>query len=388
MRYMITPTILSLSLLTVMSSAAVSPALAKIALAFPEASTTAIKMILTAPAIFIIIFSIVSGWLSSKCSIRTILSLGLIIYLIGGVGGGFANSIECLLIFRALLGVGVGLVAPLSTGLISEFYTGDEQAKVMGYSTAASNLGGIIATLAAGVLATISWRFSFGVYLLGLVVLVLVLLFVPEPKNKTATSDNRVKLPGSVYGWGLCAFFFMIAFYAAPMNMAFFIDQEKIGGAAVAGFAISLMTGTGCIGGLLFGRIKRVTVTFLPALLLGLMAAGYFILGQATNLMQVFSATAILGLGIGLSLPTIFIGAVKAGGEGRGVQTMAVISSLTYLGQFMCPIVFGMIGNVFGNTTNRFVFNLIAVCFIVLLFAVLANKILVKTYRLKSIYEL
>ena len=374
MNSMLKPTILSLSLLTVMSGAAVAPGLAKIALALPDASPTLIKLILTVPAIFIIIFSLVSGWLSHRFTKRNILCVGLVIYLIGGAGGGFANSIEILLMFRALLGVGVGLIAPLSTGLIADFYTGDNRAKLMGYSTAASSLGGIVATLSSGVLAAISWRFSFGVYLLGLVVILLVLVFLPEPKDYKETKGDSGKIPISVYGWGVCAFLFMLAFYAAPMNLALFIEEEQIGGSAIAGLAISLMTGTGFIGGLLFGRIKKITATFLPALLLILMGTGYFILSQASSLPQVLVATAIIGLSLGWSLPTIFIGATKAGGDGRGVQTMAVISSLAYFGQFMSPVVLGLIGNIFGNTSIRFVFQFLAICFMALLFTVLAKK--------------
>lgn len=58
---------------------------------------------------------------------------------------------------------------------------------------------------------------------------------------------------------------------------------------------------------------------------------------------------------------------------------MVVISSLAFLGQFMCPIVFEIIGNVFNNLSIRFAFNLIAVCFIVLLFALFAKKLPIKS---------
>lgn len=315
---MIKPTILSLSLLTIMSGAAVGPALANIATAFPDASPTSIKLILTVPAIFIIIFSFISGWLSIRFSKRYILIFGLIIYLIGGLGGGLTNSIEYLLVFRALLGVGVGLIVPLSTGLIADFYAGDKRAKLMGYSTASSNLGGIVFTLVSGILATLSWRFSFGIYLLGLIVLVLVLVFLPEPSKTKETEINRRKLPVAVYGWGICAFLFMLSFYAVPMNLAIFMEEQGIGGSALAGLAISLITFTGFLAGLLFGRIRKVTATFLPSLVFAVMAAGYFILSQASSLVHVLPATAIIGLGLGWGLPTIYVGATKAGDGRRG----------------------------------------------------------------------
>lgn len=376
MNLMIKPTILSLSLLTVMSGAAIAPGLAKIAMAFPESSPTAIKFILTVPAIFIIIFSMLSGWLCTKVTKRKVLLLGLLIYLIGGVGGGITNSIGSLLVFRGLLGVGVGLIAPLSTGLVADFYYGDERARLMGYSTAASSLGGIISTLAAGFLAAISWRFPFGVYLLGLLVMFLVFVFLPEPAKKQENSGSRPKLPASVYGWGAAAFFFMLAFYAAPMNLAIFMEEKGIGGSAVAGLAISLLTGTGFLGGLVFGRVKKATASFLPSLLFTLMAVGYFTLSQSTSLVHVLLATSTIGLALGWSLPTIFVGATNAGGDGRGVQTMAVVSCLAYLGQFMSPVVFGIIENIFGDSSIRFVFYVIAICFTVLLLGVMSKSFL------------
>ena len=384
MSRMITPTILSLSLLTVMSGAAIAPGLAKIAMAFPDSSPTSIKLILTVPAIFIIIFSMVSGWLCTRLSKRKVLFLGLSMYLIGGAGGGLTNSIGNLLLFRGLLGVGVGLIAPLSTGLIADFYSGDVRAKLMGYSTAASSLGGIIATLAAGFLAAVSWRFPFGVYLLGLFVMLLVFVFLPESSQKQENTSIDSKLPASVYGWGACAFFFMLAFYAAPMNLAIFIEEIGIGGSAVAGLAISLITGTGFLGGLVFGRVKKSTASFLPSLLFALMAVGYFILSQSTNLAHVLLATATIGLGLGWSLPTIFVGATNAGGDGRGVQTMAVVSSLAYFGQFMSPVVFGVVGNIFGDSSIQFVFHVIAICFTILLLGVLLKRLLRMSDLLKS----
>src|SRR5699024_3306435 len=83
---MLKPTIISISMATVMAGAAISPALGLIAEAFPEASSMTIKLILTAPSIMIIPFSFLSSYLTSKLTKRTIIMIGLLIYLIGGIG--------------------------------------------------------------------------------------------------------------------------------------------------------------------------------------------------------------------------------------------------------------------------------------------------------------
>lgn len=257
MSKMLKPTILSLSLLTVMSGAAVAPALARISAAFPMTHPTSIKLILTLPAVFIIIFSLLSGRLIDYMSKRRLLIFGLVIYLVGGVSGGFADRFEFLLVARALLGIGVGLIMPLSTGLIADFYTGEERGKLMGYSTAASNFGGIIATLSSGLLAAYSWRYSFGVYGASLVVLLLVLFFLPIPKAQSRRERKKSALPKAVYGWAACAFLLMLAFYAIPVNLAIFLERNSLGGASSAGVAIAVVTASGFLAGLSFASVKK-----------------------------------------------------------------------------------------------------------------------------------
>ena len=83
---------------------------------------------------------------------------------------------------RAFVGIGVGIIMPLSTGLLSFYFPPERQAKLMGYSSAMNQMGGVVATLLAGVLANISWRLSFLVYLTGFFSIVLCVIFVPNDK--------------------------------------------------------------------------------------------------------------------------------------------------------------------------------------------------------------
>src|SRR5699024_12087171 len=108
--------------------------------------------------------------------------IGLVIYIISGVGAQFTTNIETLLGFRFLLGAGVGLVMPLSFTLISDYFQGREQVKMMGYNTAFSNFGGIVTMLLAGYLAAINWRMPFNVYWLGLIIFLLVFFFLATDK--------------------------------------------------------------------------------------------------------------------------------------------------------------------------------------------------------------
>lgn len=374
MTKMLKPALLSLSLLTVMSGAAVSPALARIAAAFPDVGATSIKLILTTPAVFIIVFSLLSGRLCARFSKRGVLSVGLVIYLIGGLGGGAAPSFELLLVSRAVLGVGVGLMMPLATGLIADFFGGEERARMLGFSTAASNLGGIIATLMAGVLAASSWRYSFGVYGLGAPVLILVLAFLPEPERKDAEARQRRKLPRTVYAWGFGVFAVMVAFYALPINLAIFLEQNNLGGASVAGVAASVLTGTGFVAGLAFARVRAFARSLFPALLPALFALGYLLLSRAADLPQALLGVGFVGLGVGWAMPALFNGATRAGGEGTGVPVMALMTSLVFTGQFLSPVILGSLSDAFGGGSTRFTFAMIAAAAGVPLLVLLARR--------------
>ncbi len=135
--------ILSLSLLTIMAGAAVAPGLAAIAEYFPpQTSDTLIKLILTLPSLVIIPVSFSVGRLTGLFSKKTLLISGLVLYAIGGVGGGLVSSIEMLLLCRGLLGVAVGIIMPLSTGLIADLFKTEEHAQLLGLASSFSFLGG------------------------------------------------------------------------------------------------------------------------------------------------------------------------------------------------------------------------------------------------------
>ena len=178
-RWKLTTAILSLSLLTVMAGAAVAPALNLIRDYFADANTGLVQMIISLPALFIALTSFLFRPLCKRFRARTLVLIGLILYTVGGCLAGAFSSIFLVLVFRAVVGIGVGIIMPLSTGLISFYFTKDKQAPLMGMSSAMNMMGGVVATLIAGALAMFSWRLAFLVYLMGLISIVLCLIWMP-----------------------------------------------------------------------------------------------------------------------------------------------------------------------------------------------------------------
>lgn len=350
------PAILSLSFLSVLSGAAVSPALGEIQLAFPSASELAIQMILTLPPLLVIPVSILTGRLTLRFRRRQLLAVGLVLYILGGLSGGFANSMLVLLVTRALLGIGNGIVAPLSLSLIADFYEGEERASTMGLSSAMATLSGIVMPLISGWLAVYNWRFAFATYLVSLPVALLVALFLPEPAPNGNTRHSSQKLPTSVYGLGVLTFLLMVVFFLLPTRAALFLQETGIGNSAQSGIVIAAMNLSAFLIGLRFGALRNRLKHFTHLLGLLALASGLGLLVLAQNLILVMVAMFIAGLGIGTLMPTIFVETSNRVPSTLNAPALGVINSALYLGQFASPLVFSALASLFHAPDVRFRF--------------------------------
>lgn len=364
---MLKPTIISISMATVMAGAAISPALGLIAKAFPEASPTMIKLILTAPSIMIIPFSFLSSFLTFKLTKRMIILLGLIIYMIGGIGPQFVPTIELLLALRLLLGAGVGLLMPLSMSLINDYFTGKERTKMMGYNSAFSNFGGIVTILFAGWLATFGWRTPFNVYFLGLVIFILIFFFLPKGNIQTAQQHKKKsKLPLAVYGYALAMGGIMLAYYSIATNIALYLEQNHLGGATLAGTVISFTTVGGMITSLFLVHIELTFKKFvIPVMLFG-MGMAFLMLTFTNSVPLVIISVCLTGFGQGSLFPIIVLKALDCVPLHQSDQAVAWTSSFTFLGQFLSPIVLDGISKIAGQSAIRFQYGILAVAILII----------------------
>jgi MFS family permease len=124
----VTATILSMSLLTVMAGAAIAPALGIIKAHFSSAPAMLVQFIVSMPALLIIVTNLFFLPLSRILLTRTIAATGLLLYVVAGAGCFFVDDIYVLLLLRAILGISVGLIMPLSTGLLAFYFPPEEQA--------------------------------------------------------------------------------------------------------------------------------------------------------------------------------------------------------------------------------------------------------------------
>lgn len=342
-------TVLSLSLLTVMAGAAVAPALGVIEQHFAGDNKLLIQMIISIPAIFIVFTNMAFPKLCKHIKSKTLVLAGLLLYTIGGCAAGLFSSIYAVLAARALVGVGVGIVMPMSTGLLAFYFAAEEQQKYMGYSSAMNQMGGVIATLLSGLLAGISWRASFLVYLMGLLSIVLCLIFLPNHRiqsEESHVSENAFK---EYSPFVVAMFLLMVTFFIYPSNFAM---ETLAAGVIPQGLISVVMAGMDFVaffGGLLFvqvvKRMKDKTRLVAPALFL----AGYILLVFPGGWVGTLAGSVCIGFANGLGVPFIISTASRKAGKAAATTVMPLISMALYLAQFLTPVIMSGVRAGFGS---------------------------------------
>ena len=332
----VTSTILSMSLLTVMAGAAIAPALGIIKQHFADAPDIFIQLIVSIPALFIILTNLFFMPISQRMRTRTIALTGLLLYIVAGAGCFFINDIYLLLGMRAILGISVGLIMPLSTGLLAYYYPPEEQARLMGLSAAMNQMGGVVATFLAGMLAGIGWNYAFLVYLLGLIAMILVAAFLPN-ERLAGRGGLSLKLLRSFHPSVVGMFLVMILFFIYPTNFAL-----TASGALNEMGVTLVMVGLDVVAflaGLVFGAMmKRFAAQMKYVAPLGFMA-GYLCLAAGNGLIWLLLGSALVGIANGIGVPYLnTIGSVKAGKE-AATTVMPLLSAALYLGQFLSPLI-------------------------------------------------
>lgn len=302
-----TASILSLFLVS-MGVTIVTPAMATLAQHFEGKD---VSWISTLPTLFVVIATFAAGSVMGKrVKYRTLAIIASLLYLVGGCGPAFFDNYTGTLVCRAILGLGLGLMAPLGNALIIGLYDGQKQASMLGYGTLFMNAGGIIMQLLGGSLAEIGWNYTFFGHAFSLIGLIMA-IFLPEPEvpvvSKEAVAKGaKEKVSGTVWGIAVLFCLFNVLNFPIMMNISVLFEVRDAGGAAAAATSLSLYTVAGCVAGFLFGKIFQAAQRWC-------LTIGYALCGTGALLVYVGGSAAVmtiglmmLGFGFSIIMPTFF----------------------------------------------------------------------------------
>ena len=102
------------------------------------------------------------GKLADLFGRKPLFLFGVAVFLIGSAASGAAQSMEQLVIFRAIQGLGAGAVLPLVLTIIGDIFALEERAKVQGLFSGVWGISSIIGPAVGGLIVDhLSWRWVF-----------------------------------------------------------------------------------------------------------------------------------------------------------------------------------------------------------------------------------
>ena len=280
-----------------------------------------------------------------------------------------------LIAVSALLGIGSGLIVPLSTGLISRFFVGAYRTKQFGLSSAITNVTLVLATILTGYLAEVNWHLPFLVYLFPLISIILSFYLKknidPLPvhatvseKDKTVTADPafgklgiQVKHLMQIMGfYGLATYLVIIVSFNLPFLMKEYHFTSGNSGIMISLFFLAIMA-----PGFILNQIVD---------LLGKKTKFYCLLSIALGMLLILISRTewLIGLGCiftgfayGVIQPIAYDKTTRTAIPSKVTLALAFVMAMNYLAILLCPFIINVFKDMLHIETQQFafIFNMI-----------------------------
>ncbi len=379
----------SVSALTSLPGLAVSPISEKLLTVFPTATDLEIQMLTTLPSLLIIPFILLAGFITEKVGYIKLLNTGLWLYLLSGALYFFCTSMAQLIVVSALLGIGAGIIIPLSTSLVSKFFYGAQRTKQYGYVSALTNVTLVVATAVTGFLADIQWRLPFVVYLLPLISIFLVpsireseksVSIKDDVKKSTAVAgdvDYRRLVKYMLY-YLLITYLVMVVSINLPFLLGKYGYDSGVSGIVTSIFFIAMM-----LPGLFINRIITVLRSYILVFSLLLIALGLVDVYFNKSLLFIILGCVATGVGYGIAQPYIYDVTASLAPPRKTPFALALLMTMNYVAILISPFVVEWMQELFGNKSERFPFVLNSVIGLLALVFLFARGLWLK-YNVKN----
>ena len=359
-------TIWSVSALTSLPGLAVSPISDDLLRVFPGSTELDIQMLTTLPSLLIIPFILFAGYMIEKVGYMRLLVIGLWMFLVCGALYFVCGSMGELIAVSALLGVGAGIIVPLSTVLVSKFFTGEERTRQFGYVSAITNIALVVATALTGWLADIQWRLPFVVYLLPIVSIALLPALRRDAGSAGETHDTSVHASEGPFSYTVLIKYMLYYLFITFLVMAVSIYLPFLLGnngydSGVSGIVTSIFFLAMMAPGLFINRIVELlkhNILLWALLLIGLGLLDVYLDGSLASM--IFGCVAA-GFGYGMAQPYIYDKVSSEVPASKVSVSLALVMTMNYVAIVISPFVIEFLLRFFGKGGNAQPFLLNAV---------------------------
>ncbi|TGD17470.1 DHA2 family efflux MFS transporter permease subunit [Levilactobacillus suantsaiihabitans] len=182
------------------------------------------------------------GKLADTVGRKSVFLVGLFIFVLGSTLSGMSHSMETLIAWRALQGIGAGAIMPVSFTILADIYPVEQRARVMGLNGSAWGIAAVVAPLLGGfIVDQLSWHWIFFINIpIGIITIALIWFFLNETTERKAFTMDwfgslwlsvgllAMMLTFQLLGEGqINVLWVIIGFVVAIVAFALFIRQEK-----------------------------------------------------------------------------------------------------------------------------------------------------------------
>ncbi|HET6301283.1 MFS transporter [Microbacterium sp.] len=346
------------SCMPVLGSVLITPVLPQLSEHFAgvPGAEVLVPMIVAIPALVIAIFAPFAGQIVDRLGRKTLLIITMFAYALAGTAPAWLEDLNAILFSRVLVGVCEAAIMTVCTTLIVDyFHEPKRRNKYLGLQTVTTTLAATVFIALGGALGVSGWHTPFWVYAISIAIAVPMIFALWEPKGdptdthvaqgvKVRTPWRRIWVRLLVSVFGGFSFYVLIieASYLVVGTGVAATDTGIIGAvAAVASLATA-------IGGISFTRMGKLPHSVLLPLAFGLQAVGMLVIWFVPGLVGIIVGAIIASYGSGLLLPSLLTWVVAPTAfEERGRVT-GWWTAAFYLGQFLTPILMGILGGVTG----------------------------------------
>ena len=303
------------------------------------------KLILTLPALFVMIVAPLSGILLDKFGKLKFLIPSMFVWSISGASAIFWDNIYWILFTRAIFGIATAFVMTSASALVANYYTGKERGAALGLQGFATACGSALFMCIGGFLATYNWRYPFLVYAIGifLSILAMFVLFEPRaPRVKSHHHDiNHAKfsiiplLP--IYFF---AFMAMITYYTSPTQIPIFLKNNLGESEIMVGICVSASALAYGLSSLMYPRIAKLfSMRSIYVIGFALMGFGFLLIFLFHNAICVSLGLLLVGAGGGPIITNNSSLLLTKTHTSNIAKAMGILSSVSFFGQFISPFI-------------------------------------------------
>ena len=335
--------------MTMACNSALAPILAEVGKYFPDSSDAAIQIVLTIINLITLPMMIIEPVFEKFITKRDIAIIGTALMLVGALVPQVLNTqLWMLYIASGIIGVGLSFVVVTSSSLISDYFSGIEKSRIMGFQSIFVSIGGTIIAKGSGLLTAMGgWKTGYLVFLITVPIILIILFTVPRGEVLVAEEQSSQSggISGSMIYFGFLCLVTGIFVATFNTNIAMYIDAKHIGDANTAGTVSGIMQVVGIVGGLLLGTVVKTFKRFTIGGSILVMAAGTACVALSTNFMVICLGALLVGIGFAIRNP----GAVTFGANmvpaAQASLAIAIISATYNVGNFLSAFIINPLAN-------------------------------------------